>query len=50
MYSKTLYNQFGRERVNGELDDFLKFDFFPRSGGGIGITRLISSMEKEGLI
>ena len=48
-YSKTLYNQFGRERVDAELEDFLKFDFFPRSGGGIGVTRLISSMEKEGL-
>ena len=50
MYSKTLYNQFGKDRVDAELDDFMKFKFFPRSGGGIGITRLISSMEKEGLL
>jgi len=50
MYAKTLYNQFGKERVNAELDDFLKMDFFPRSGGGIGVTRLISSMKKEGLM
>jgi hypothetical protein len=28
----------------------MKHKFFTRSGGGIGITRLISSMTKEGLI
>ena len=27
------------ERVDAELDEFLKYDFIPRSGGGIGITR-----------
>jgi hypothetical protein len=32
------------------MDDFMKHNFFTRSGGGIGITRLISSMTKEGLI
>ena len=26
------------------------FDFFKRSGGGIGVTRLIRSMRMEGLI
>jgi len=50
MYAKTLYNKFGKERVDHEMEDFLKFEFFPRSGGGIGVTRLISSMEKENLI
>jgi len=50
MYAKTIYNLFGKERVDAELDDFLKMDFFPRSGGGIGVTRLISSMKKEGLM
>ena len=50
MYSKTLYNQFGIDRVEKELDEFLKLNFFKRSGGGIGITRLISSMEKENLL
>lgn len=49
-YSKTLYNKFGKPRVAAELDDFLSFDFFPRSGGGIGVTRLISSMKAEGLL
>ena len=35
---------------DGELNEFLKHNFFTRSGGGIGLTRLISSMLKEGLI
>ena len=50
MYAKTLYNQFGRERVDREMDEFLSHNFIPRSGGGIGMTRLIRSMELEGLI
>lgn len=50
MYAKTLYNQFGKERVDKELDEFLAHNFITRSGGGIGMTRLIRSMELEGLI
>lgn len=50
MYAKTLYNQFGRERVDREMDEFLTHSFITRSGGGIGVTRLIRSMELEGLI
>ena len=50
MYAKTIYNHFGTERVNGELDEFLAHSFIPRSGGGIGMTRLIRSMKMEGLI
>jgi aspartyl/asparaginyl-tRNA synthetase len=50
MYSKLLYNQFGKERVDREMDDFLSHKFITRSGGGIGMTRLIRSMELEGLI
>jgi aspartyl/asparaginyl-tRNA synthetase len=49
-YSKTLFSGFTKERVEKELDDFLSFDFFPRSGGGIGVTRLISGMEENGLL
>jgi len=44
-YAALLYRKFGEERVENELDEFLKFDFFPRSGGGIGVTRLISALE-----
>ncbi len=45
-YAKLLFDLFGRDRVETELEDFLSLDFFPRFGGGIGLTRLISSMEK----
>jgi aspartyl/asparaginyl-tRNA synthetase len=49
-YAQTIYDKFGKERVDKEMDEFMKHNFFTRSGGGIGITRLISSMTKEGLI
>ena len=49
-YAGILYEKFGRERVDGEMAEFLKNDFIERSGGGIGVTRLISSMLKEGLL
>jgi aspartyl/asparaginyl-tRNA synthetase len=49
-YAQILYDKFGKERVDGELNEFLQHKFITRSGGGIGITRLISSMLKEGLI
>ena len=49
-YSQILYDKFGKERVDAELDEFLNYSFFPRSGGGIGVTRLIHSMLKEGLM
>lgn len=49
-YAKILYDTFTKERVEKELEEFLSYDFFQRSGGGIGITRLISSMKKEELI
>lgn len=50
MYAKTLYNKFGKERVDNELESFLSSNFFKRSGGGIGITRLIRSMKLENLM
>ena len=44
-YSEKLFELFGKERVEKELEDFLKFDFFPRFGAGIGLTRLTRAME-----
>jgi aspartyl/asparaginyl-tRNA synthetase len=44
MYANLLYDLFGRERVNKELNEFLSLDFIPRVGGGIGLTRLISAI------
>jgi len=49
-YAGKLYDLFGKERVEAELTEFLDFDFFPRSGGGIGVTRMISGMVNNGLI
>tara|TARA_B100000287_G_scaffold263717_2_gene248172 strand:+ start:9917 stop:10729 length:813 start_codon:yes stop_codon:yes gene_type:complete len=45
-YAQLLYALFGKERVDAELDEFLRHNFIPRVGGGIGVTRLISAMEK----
>jgi aspartyl/asparaginyl-tRNA synthetase len=44
-YSDKLFELFGKERVEKELEEFLSFDFFPRFGGGIGMTRLARAYE-----
>lgn len=49
-YSEKLFTLFGAPRVQKELDEFLEFDFFERSGGGIGMTRLIRAMKLSKLI
>ena len=43
-YAQLLFDKFGKDRVEKELDEFLKHNFIARYGGGIGITRLISAM------
>lgn len=48
-YAKKLFELFGRERVERELGEFLSLKFFPRSGGGIGMTRLINAAKEAGL-
>ena len=45
-YSNLLFDKFGKERVEEELETFLKHDFFPRVGGGIGMTRMISALDR----
>lgn len=49
-YADLLYSQFGRERVQEELRQFLSYDFFPRVGGGIGLERLIRALKLSGLL
>ena len=49
-YANLLFDLFGKDRVEKELFEFLTYDFKPRYGGGIGITRLISGMKKAGLM
>lgn len=50
MYAKTLFSRFGKDRVESELNAFLNYNFIPRSGGGIGVTRLIKSLKMENLL
>ena len=44
-YAAKLFELFGKERVEAELEEFLRFDFFPRFGGGIGLTRLARALK-----
>jgi len=45
MYAEILYAQFSKDRVDFELENFLNNDFFPRVGGGIGMTRFIRALK-----
>ena len=49
-YAQTLYDRFGKDRVESEMEYFLNHDFFPRSGAGMGVTRLIKAMHELNLI
>ena len=42
-YAALLYKKFGKRRVIRELEEFLSLTFFPRCGGGIGMTRLMKA-------
>lgn len=44
-YSAKLFELFGKERVEKELEEFLTMEFFPRFGGGIGLTRMARAYE-----
>ena len=44
-YSTKLFELFGKERVEKELEEFLSLNFFERFGGGIGLTRLARAYE-----
>ncbi|MCX6825402.1 MAG: transposase [candidate division SR1 bacterium] len=47
-YAQKLFDHFGKERVEKELEEFLSHGFFPRYGGGIGMTRLIRALKNIG--
>ncbi len=49
-YANMLFSQFSKDRVMTEMNDFLSKDFFPRFGGGIGMTRMIRAMKMSNLI
>jgi aspartyl/asparaginyl-tRNA synthetase len=44
-YSAKLFELFGKERVEKELEEFLSLEFFKRYGFGIGLTRLTRAYE-----
>ncbi len=46
-YAEKLFDLFGKDRVEKELNEFLELSFFPRSGGGIGLTRLIEANKRK---
>ncbi len=46
-YADLLFRIFGQERVEAELEQFLALSFFPRFGGGIGMTRMMRALEKS---
>ena len=49
VYASLLYNAFTRSRVKKELNEYLSLDFFPRYGGGCGITRMASALKNSGI-
>jgi len=49
-YANILFSNFTKERVQKELEEFLDFQFFERSGGGIGVTRMIRALKLSGLL
>jgi aspartyl/asparaginyl-tRNA synthetase len=48
-YAQKLFDLFGKKRVEKELNEFLSLKFFPRVGGGIGLTRMVNAAKKHGL-
>ena len=49
-YANMLFANFTKERVQNEMNKFLSKEFFPRFGGGIGMTRIIRAMKLSNLI
>ena len=45
MYADILFAQFGKERVEAELNVFLSYPMIDRVGGGIGLTRMIRALK-----
>lgn len=49
-YSQALFDLFGKEKTQAELDRFFQHTFFQRSGAGIGVTRMIKACKAAKLI
>jgi len=50
MYSKLLFDKFGKDRVETELENFLSLPMMSRWGFGMGINRLIRALKIKNLI
>lgn len=46
-YAELLFEKFGKDRVEAELNQYLSNDFFERFGGGIGMTRLAQAYSRR---
>lgn len=49
-YAQLLFNKFGKDRIEKELDEYFALPMFPRFGAGIGVTRLERAMKLAGLL
>lgn len=49
-YSKLLFDEYGKDRVLNELDEYLSLPMIPRWGFGMGIDRLLRAMKIKNLI
>ena len=49
-YAEKLFDLFSYNRVMDELNEFLSYNFIPRVGAGVGVTRLIRAMKIIGAL
>lgn len=49
-YAQKLFKLLGKERVEAELNQYLALSMVPRFGAGVGVTRIVRAMKKEGII
>jgi aspartyl/asparaginyl-tRNA synthetase len=51
LYAMKLYDTYGRDRVDSELNTYLdSHEFFVRSGAGLGVTRILQAAHEHGLL
>ena len=47
-HKRQLYDLFWETRVKGEMAEYLSLPMQVRAGGGIGLTRLLQALRKDG--
>jgi len=48
-YAQMLYDKFGKERVDKELEEYLQLTFTTRCGAGLGMTRILRALKQKNL-